>query len=47
MKCIVSDCGEKVERVKDDVAKKKVESGKWKYTDKQTWKQRVRDKNNK
>ena len=44
MKCIVSQSGKTIERVKDDVAKTKVDSGKWSYTSKADWKQRVRNK---
>lgn len=44
MKCIVSQSGKTIERVKDDVAKTKVDSGKWNYTNKADWKQRVRNK---
>ena len=44
MKCIVSKSGKTIERVKDDVAKTKVDSGKWSYTSKADWKQRVRNK---
>ncbi len=42
MKCIKS--GDKIDRVKDEVARDKVATGKWAYTSKKDWKQRVRNK---
>ena len=44
MKCIVSKSGKTIERVKDEVARTKVETGNWNYTSKSDWKQRVRNK---
>ncbi len=44
MKCIKSSSGKTIERVKDDVAVKKVATGNWSYTSKADWKQRVRNK---
>ncbi len=44
MKCIVSTANE-VKRVSDDVAKTRVDSGKWSYCSKKRWKTEVRDVN--
>jgi len=38
MKCIKSKSGKTIERVKDDVAMKKVDSGNWSYCPKSEWK---------
>ena len=37
MKCVKSDSG-KIERVKDDIAGSRVDSGKWAYCGKAEWK---------
>ena len=44
MKCIISKSGKTIERVKEDVASKKVASGKWNYCSKEKWKESVRPK---
>jgi len=38
MKCIKSKSGKTIERVKDEVAKTKVNSGAWSYCSKSEWK---------
>lgn len=44
MKCIISKSKETIDRVKNEVADKKVSSGNWNYCPKELWKQRVRNK---
>ena len=44
MKCIISKSGKTIDRVKDEVASKKVNTGNWAYCAKELWKQRVRNK---
>jgi len=45
MKCIKSKSGKTIERVKDEVAMKKVDSGKWDYCSKSEWKATRKSKN--
>ena len=42
MKCIESVYGKTIDRVKDDVARTKVATGKWSFCSKTKWKQLVR-----
>lgn len=44
MKCIISKSGKTIERVKNEVAHQKVNSGNWNYCSKEVWKQRIRNK---
>ena len=42
MKCIISESGKTIDRVKDEVAQEKVAMGSWKYCSKEQWKKSVR-----
>ena len=43
VKCIISDSGKTIERVKNEIAREKVKTTKWSYLAKSIWKEQVRD----